>query len=536
MDFFMLLTAFIFGFGCRLIQLPPLVGYLIAGFTLNVLGFENTDSLQILADLGITIMLFTIGLKLNLRDLAHREVWLGGTLHMLSWVVVGSILLLGCALIGIPLFSDLTMQTAALVAFALSFSSTVCVVKILDEASEMQTRHGKLAIGVLILQDLFAVIFLVVATGKIPSIYALFLFLLIPAAPLLKRLLNQVGHGELLPIAGLIIAIGGYELFELVGVKGDLGALLVGILYASHAKASELAKSLMNFKDLLLIGFFITIGLTALPDLQMVLIALGLCVLLMFKYAMFILIFSQLRLRIRTSYLGSLLLSNYSEFGLIVGATAVSFGLMQEQWLVILALVVSFSFVFTSVLYRNSHTRYSALKPILTRFERQPPLKQDKYPLLDNAEVLVIGMGRVGRGAFYALQQAMPGKVWGMDADDQKIAQIRQDYPNVILGDGENGDLWENLDISGVRLIMLALPSTEDTSNITALVRTNGYSGVIAAIARFEDQIEPLQKQGVDKVFNFFTEAGLGFAEESIQLIDDRFDSSTKVSTQVSIP
>ncbi|MDU0355099.1 hypothetical protein RS130_15395 [Paraglaciecola aquimarina] len=88
-----------------------------------------------------------------------------------------------------------------------------------------------------------------------------------------------------------------------------------------------------------------------------------------------------------------------------------------------------------------------------------------------------------------------------------------------MTGDGEDVELWQNMDLTGVKLVLLALPSIEDICNITEQLNHAKYQGKIASIARYEDEIEPLLAAGSDKVFNFFTEAGTGFAEESLQLI-----------------
>lgn len=519
MEYAFLLFAFVCGLMVKLVGIPPLVGYLVAGFLLNFAGYEITEDLDALASLGITIMLFTIGLKLNIRDLSRREVWAGSISHMLVWIGVVT-----CALYGVTALLSLSVlsidiESAALIAFALSFSSTVCVVKVMEEAGELKTRHGRLAIGILVMQDVFAVIFLVAATGKLPSVWAIGLLALIPLLPLIHKLINKSGHGELLPLTGFILALGGYNLFELVNIKGDLGALIFGIMLARHPKASELAKSLLSFKDLLLIGFFLTIGLTALPDMMMIVAALMISLLLPLKALLFFGMFAGLRLRGRTAYLSSLVLSNYSEFGLIVGALSVSLGLLSETWLVVLALSVSISFVITSILYRTSHSQYHRFKTTINRYERKERLKEDLYPVINKAEFLVLGMGRVGSGAFRSLSRIADGKVWGMDADREKIKQMRKEGMNVICGDGENVDLWDNLDISHVKLVLLALPSIEDAINITRQLDNAGYTGKVAAIARYEDEVEYLLNNGVDKVFNFFTEAGLGFAEESLAYV-----------------
>ncbi len=521
MEFVLLLIAFIFGFACKIVKMPPLIGYLIAGFILNAFGYTLDDNLSTLASLGITIMLFTIGLKLNIKDLGKAEIWLTSFAHTIIWVVFIGLIVLLMINLSLPYFAGLSIEQAALIGFAFSFSSTVCVVKILEESGESKTRHGKVAIGILIMQDIFAVMFLVAATGKIPSLYALLLFLLIPATPILRKLLEEAGHGELLPLSGLVFALGGYYLFEMVGVKGDLGALIIGILLAKSSKASELSKSLLTFKDLFLIGFFLSIGLTALPNLEMTFIALVITLLLPVKYWLFFMLFTQCRLRVRTSYLAGLVMANYSEFGLIVIAVAVSAGMLSSNWLIIMALSVSFSFVLSSILYKKSHHQYAIIKHKLKSFESKRVLKEDQYPCMSDAEVLVIGMGRVGKGAYGALKSALGSKVWGMDADHERIKQMADEHNTAIVGDGENIDLWESLDISNVQLVLLALPSIQDSSNITAQLRQANYSGQIAAIARYEDEVEPLLAKGVDKVFNFFTDAGLGFAEESISLLNE---------------
>jgi Trk K+ transport system NAD-binding subunit len=125
-------------------------------------------------------------------------------------------------------------------------------------------------------------------------------------------------------------------------------------------------------------------------------------------------------------------------------------------------------------------------------------------------------MGRVGRGAFNALSNLSDVNVWGMDADRTKVKELSSEGFNVICGDGEDVDLWENLDIANVQMVLLALPSIQDSVNITRQLKNAGYKGKVAAIARYEDEVSYLYENHVDKVFNFFTEAGLGFAEESL--------------------
>ncbi len=515
MDFLWIGIAFLFGLGVRAFSLPPMVGYLIAGFALNYAGVSPQQELQALADLGITLMLFTIGLKLNIKDLLKPEILGSALSHMGLWSagITAIFLLIGTS------FGSLDMKSAALLAFALSFSSTVCVVKLLEENGEMKTRHGKIAIGVLVIQDIAAVIFLVVATGKTPSIYAFGLLALIPLRQLMGKLLERSGHGELLPLTGFFLAMGGYELFELVKLKGDLGALVMGVLFAHHSKASELSKALMSFKDLFLIGFFLMIGFTALPDLSMILTALAVSLLLPFKFILFFFLFTALRLRGRTAFLGSLALNNFSEFGLIVALLATNAGWLEKEWLVIIALAVSCSFIYTNLWYHDAHHFYSKHQDWYRRFESPNLLKEDILEHPKGAEILLVGLGRVGKGAYDALHTHAGSKVWGMDADSERIARLKSEGKHVFCADAENADMWENLDISSVKLVLLAVPKIEDSIHVMEQLLVAGYRGKVAAVARYEDERQILLEAGVDNVFNFYTEAGTGFAEESLAMI-----------------
>ena len=521
MDFIWVLFAFICGLGMKLISLPPLIGYLVAGFILNFAGVTPDATLDTLADLGITLMLFTIGLKLEIKSLLKPEIWAGSLSHMGIWILVFFGVALGLGALSLPFFSDLSLQTAALIAFLLSFSSTVCVVKLLEESGEMKTRHGKLAIGTLVMQDIVAVLFMALATGKAPSIWAIGLFGLIFLRPLFDLLLKKSGHGELLPLAGFFLAFGGYELFELVGVKGDLGALLFGALLSGSNKSTELSKNLLNFKDLFLIGFFLSIGFTALPDWPMFYTALVLSVLLPIKFLLFFALFTRLSLRGRTAYLSALALTNVSEFGLIVAALAVDSGWLTEQWLVIISLAVAMSFVFTSVVYKRAHELYMRNKNLIKRFEKPGRLPEDCIDQIDRADILVIGLGRVGLGAYKALDSMAGERVCGVDADRGRINNLRAEGMNVCVGDGEDTDFWEQLNLSKVKLVLLAVPSVEDSHNIVVQINNSGFKGKVAAIARYQDEQQKLMDVGIDKVFNFFTEAGIGFAEESIRLIQE---------------
>ena len=151
MDPIWLSIAFLFGFIVRLTGLPPLVGYLIAGFVLNFMGAEPGEFIETVSDLGVILLLFTIGLKLKLKNLLRPEVYGGTLIHMalITLLFVGLLMLAGMTDTG--LFAGFSIKQAALVAFALSFSSTVFAVKVLDDRGESTSLHGTTAIALLII-------------------------------------------------------------------------------------------------------------------------------------------------------------------------------------------------------------------------------------------------------------------------------------------------------------------------------------------------------------------------------------------------
>jgi predicted Kef-type K+ transport protein len=430
----------------------------------------------------------------------------------------------GLALAGLPPFAGMPPASAILVAFAASFSSTVFAVKTLEERGESGSLHGRTAIGILIMQDVFAVLFLTFSTGKIPSPWAVALLGLYFARPVLGYLLDRVGHGELLPVLGLFTAVGlGAELFDIVSLKPDLGALLMGMLMASHPRASEVADSLFSFKELLLIGFFLSIGLAGTPTLEHVALAVILMLILPLKGMLFFWLLTRFRLRARSSLLASLSLSNYSEFGLIVAAVSVASGWLAPDWLLIMALAVSFSFVVSAPFNAASHGLYARFSGSLCRWETRGRHPEDEPLDVKGREAVVFGMGRIGQGAYDSMRDRFGDQVIGIDSDPEVVASQNPLGRTVLQGDATDTDFWNRVirqPEGGVKLAVLAM--SEHAANIEAVRRMRGmdFRGFIAALARHPDEADALRSAGADLVVDVFAEAGTGLAAETMKRLD----------------
>lgn len=505
--------AFVLGLVSRAVGLPPLVGFLATGFLLNAYGIASGEMLQKLSDLGITLLLFTVGLKLNLRTLARPQVWAVTGCHTTIVVLVAGVVIYALAMIGIPMFTDLDLAEAFLIAFALSFSSTVFVVKALEEKGEMSALHGRIAIGILIMQDIAAVAFLAISTGKLPSGWAFLVLLLIPCRPLVHHLLEKVGHGELLVLYGFMLAMGGAELFELVQLKGDLGALVLGVMIASHPKADELAKTMLGFKDLFLLGFFLSIGLAG--ELTMGAIVAGALIapFVFFKSALFYLLLTGFRLRARTSLLATLNLSNFSEFGLIVAAIGVANGWIDGEWMIVIAVSLTLSFAIAATLNGVSARIYKNWHALWMRFQKDRLIADDQLIDTGGARIVIIGMGGIGSGAYDVMYSLHGDTVVGIDIDPMTAHNQRAQGRNVLHGDPSDADFWDRIQAThSLEQVMLALPKLPTNLDVLRQLKAAGFNGRIAATAKFQDEVHTLKRAGADTVYNFYTEAGAGFA------------------------
>ena len=193
--------SFAFGLGLlmRLVGLPPLVGYLAAGFILSANGYETSNLLAEVAHAGVLLLLFSVGLKLRLKNLLRAEVLAGSVLHMVVFVVFIALVL--------TQFTGLDRNAVLMVSLALSFSSTVVAAKVLESKRELRAFHGRVAIGILIVQDLVAVAMLSVASGEAPSRWAFVVLGFFLLRPVLHKLLDLSGHGELVVLYGLMVAL-----------------------------------------------------------------------------------------------------------------------------------------------------------------------------------------------------------------------------------------------------------------------------------------------------------------------------------------
>ncbi|WP_421084869.1 cation:proton antiporter [Rothia nasimurium] len=520
-----LLVPVLFGLLAKMIKLPPLLGFLAAGIALNFAGYEELGIITELGDLGVTLLLFTIGLKLDVRLLLRREVWLTSSIHMVLTTLCGASLILFLLTLGLGATGTLDLSQAAILGFALSFSSTVLVVKTLDERSDSRSLYGRTAIGILVIQDLFAVLF-VAATGEhSPSPWAVLLLLLIPAAWIFKKGLTRVGHGELLVLYGVVMAfVPGYWLFDFFHVKGDLGALVMGMLLASHPKSNELSHTLLSLKEFMLIGFFLSIGLSATPTLDQALFGFILLLLIPINTAAYALILRLTGLSPRTTTLTALTLSNFSEFAIILVAMTSATGLVDESWMVTFSLAVSFSFVLSTLLnMRGSKLprKIASLIPAVPEHKMHP---EERPVDFGDSQAIIIGMGRLGTAAYTTLTDRYGLKVIGMDSSEPRVDALTAKGYRVLEADATDPAFWRRVTAAEkVELVLLAMPAHGTNVDAMQQVIEAGSEAVIGVVAQHVDELQELDKLGADSVVNLYSGAGETLADNGFEAMRRRF-------------
>ena len=509
------------GLLAKAVRLPPMVGYLVAGFALGLLGVQEPEGLEFIAELGVVLLLFAIGLKFDLRTLLRRELWLTTSLHAVLSTAVG-MGFLGLLAVALPaLVGDQSIEALALIGFALSFSSTVLVVKVLEERSATTAFYGRIAVGVLVLQDVAAAIFLALAGGEVPSPWALALVFLIPAAWLLHRIWDRIGHGELQALFGMTVAVGlGWGLFETVGMHGVLGALVMGVLLAKHPNAPELSRSLMTFKDLMLVAFFLQIGLHGRPGLDELLLGVALLAVLPFQIAFYAVLLWAMRLRRRTAFLASLVLGNFSEFGIIVAVVGAEVGLLDERWVLVISLAVAFSFAVSAVVNRRGVELATRMVPLLPHHSTYQLHPDDRLVDVGQADALVFGLGRIGMATYSRLRDGYGLSVLGVDQDQARVAELRAKGFDLLRADATDVEFWGRVERAGrIRVVVLAMPF--HSANLIALARLHaaGFTGRVAALARYDDDAAELRRHGADAVFHLYGAAGAELADHAAEVL-----------------
>jgi Kef-type K+ transport system membrane component KefB len=495
-----------------LLRQPLIVGLLAAGIAVGpeVLGLvESTSEIELLAKIGISLLLFVVGLKLDVRLVSKLgPVALATGLGQVLFTSLFGFL------IAIGLGFDTT--PAIYIAVALTFSSTIIIVKLLTDKRELEELHGRIALGFLIVQDIVVVLAMIAITatgaaegddllGEFVGVILRGTLLLAAVAVFGRYIAPRVTHvlarsSELLVLASVTWAVALAAISIFLGFSEEVGAFLAGMSLASTPYREAISGRLTTLRDFLLVFFFIELGTQF--ELGSALDQLGAAIV----FSLFVLIGNPIIVMIimglmgyrkRVSFKAGLTVAQISEFSLILVALGVAQGQIGPEVVGLVTAVGLITISASTYLIYGSDRIYERIEPFLRVFERgEPGTNLDLDGDRIEPEYVVVGLGRFGSTVLEELRQR-GDEVLGVDFDPRSVQSDAWDVP-VIYGDAEDPDLPEQLPLSATRWVISTLRTREANLQLIGSLRGHGYTGGIAVAAEDHDMAEMLEAAGAD--------------------------------------
>lgn len=502
---------------------PLIVAFIAVGILVGPasLGWVTPGTeLELLSSLGIAILLFLVGLKLD-----PHLVRTTGPVALAAGL--GQVVFTSVVGFGIGLILGLDTLSAVYVAVALTFSSTIIIVKLLSDKRELDDLHGRIAVGFLIVQDIVVVIALIVitaigdvGTGEIGTQLILAVsrgvaFLLVLLALMRWVLPSLVGrmarNKELLVLFGVAWAMGLAGFAEVLGFSVEVGAFLAGFSLAATPYREAIASRLVSLRDFLLLFFFIALG--AELELDLVGGQVGEAVV----FSLFVLIGNPLivlvimglmRYRSRTSFLAGVTVAQISEFSLILAALGVRVGHINESILGLVTLVGLITIGLSTYLILYSQPLYERLAPYLSVFERQQLHPGEHHHDLHEGDVDVILYGGGRHGALIAESLKSKGRrVLIVDLDPDALERCRRDGLQVIYGDAEDPEFQLSMPLDQAGWVISTVRGLDINLALLHGLRAAGFEGRLAFTAHDPIEAARLREEDIEVVIAPFAVA-----------------------------
>ena len=505
--------AFLVGQVFRIISLPPLVGFILSGYIFTMLGMsDDIGLLSMPAEIGVELLLFSIGLKIKPSAFLNRYLLIVVLVHT---IFITTIYLL---LSGI----DLPIEGKIIICIALSFSSTVIATKSLESRKELTSFHGRLSVLIIIFQDIIALFLLGYMQSSNLSLTTLYLLALPLFIPLIKFILNRIEDDEeLLLLATLIIALflGAY-VFKYFGLTGEIGALVLGILLSGYRSAEKLSEKIWSLREILLLAFFVSIGMQITLSSDSFQLFLILMSLLIIKSIILFSLLIFFKLRAYTAFLMTISLTTFSEFSLIVLSILSSQIIIDENIISGIILSVSVSFIIAAILNKHAHKIYELIEDYIVRVERKTHHPDEEPHTCGDSEVMILGLGRFG-GAILELLQENKIKSAGFDSNTDLVKSFIKRNRRVAFADAEDPGFWSKLRFGKLRVIILALPEYEAQKRSIIQARKYGFNGKIIVPSRTKEDTNELEVLGADIIFDAYEAAAIGISDSLVKNIDN---------------
>ncbi|MFI4916108.1 MAG: cation:proton antiporter [Phycisphaerales bacterium JB060] len=524
----LLVLVGVLGAVALLLRQPLVVAFLVAGILGGpaALGLvRHGDELEVFAELGIAILLFLVGLKLDIGIIRQMGAvaLLAGLVQVAFTAGVGLLL---------AQLQGWSWSASAYIALALSFSSTIIIVKLLSDRRDIDSLHGRLAVGILIIQDIVVILALLLlpaldpgegGQAGLPQVAGQVGLMLVKAvlaggalAAATRWMIPKVAHHlarstELLLLASIAWAVGLAASADVLGFSKEVGAFVAGVSLASTPFREAIGNRLVPLRDFLLVFFFIELGagleLDRLAGVLLPAIALSLFV-LVGKPIVIMAILGVLGYHKRTGFFAGLTLGQISEFSLILGALGVSLGHLPEEGLALLTLVALITIACSTYGIVNLAWLYDKLASVLGIFERDHPTREFSDTAITplRVDVILIGLGRYG-GRIGRQLSARGLSVYAVDFDPGAIKRWTSEGRHGRYGDATDPELCSTLPLSQARLVVCSAPDLRTNRALLDALHKAGYDGEFAATAHNHREARELRRLGADLVLEPFTNA-----------------------------
>ncbi|MGF1487889.1 MAG: cation:proton antiporter [Prochloraceae cyanobacterium] len=539
----LLTIATIFGTLALWLRQPLMIAFIAVGVVAGPAGLDLVaagEQLELLAELGITVLLFVVGLKLD-----PHEIETVGPAAVIAGV--GQIVMTGAIGYAIAIFLGIDLFASFYIAVGLTFSSTIVVIKLLSDKKEIDALHSRIAVGILIVQDIVVVLVTIALSafngsnqssiGQTLLMVILkaicFLLILWPIDRyLLPRLLRSLAYStELLLIFAITWAIGLAAIADALEFSKEVGAIVAGISLASTPYRVIISSRLVSLQDFLLLFFFINLGIhidvTHLGDeigpalIFSAFVSIG-------KPIMLMSLLGIMGYRKYTSARVSFSLSQISEFSLILATLGVSLGHISTKILGLITLIGTITMGLSTYAIIYSNFLYKKLSPWLSIFERKIPHREETLNEsidndLDNIDVILFGLGRYG-GSILEYLQRTGLVVLGIDFDPEAVRFWRDRGVKTLYGDAEDPELAAALPLkNNIHWAIVAIPGKKIGLTLLHTLKQNGYKGRIALNSHDRQDLHFLEKAGADLVLFPFRDAAREAAHIIVKSIDDKY-------------
>lgn len=483
------------------LKMPLLIAYLLGGLLIALVGFfdvRTSSALSFLPEIGIALLLFLVGMELDLREIRSlgKPIILAGILQVIITSVLGTF---------IAQSFGFTLVESVYLGVGLSFSSTIVVIKLLLEKKDLSSLHGKLSIGILLLEDLLAVILLlgltsttsVFATGLtqalpiaafLGKVAVLFIISLILNHYLLGALFKVIsGSTELLFLTALAWCFAFISLAILMGFSVVIGAFLAGVALASSPYHFQIQGKVKPMRDFFVALFFVYLGTKVNfahinQTIWPILIFTAYAVFL--KPAIFVLLLGTLGFRKHTMFRTAINLSHISEFSLIILLVGLDMGFVGQQALTVIATSGLLSIIIASLVISKSNRIYKLVTGWVGFFERKNIYHSENIKSTELEDhVVIIGAHRVGGEIVRFLKREKQSLVV-LDFNPHQVEILLEEGVQVIYGDMEDPEVLDILNLSKAKMV---ISTASDVSDNKALLESLKIKGInIPVVVRTE--------------------------------------------------